>query len=98
MEPEICTKMLRNLSEKFRAKFPSIAHGYPMAKFARLDDAYSEVSERKASPVEGQSLHENDKKRRKRKGKKKKKTKSLKMQEANGLTTLKAWTKKKIVF
>ena len=22
MEPEICTKMLRKLSEKFRAKFP----------------------------------------------------------------------------
>jgi len=28
MEPEICTKMLRNLSEKLRAKFPATAHGY----------------------------------------------------------------------
>ena len=29
MEPEICTKLLKKLSEKLRAKFPAIAHGYP---------------------------------------------------------------------
>ena len=34
MKPEICTKMLKNLSEKLRAKFPATAHGYSMVKFA----------------------------------------------------------------
>jgi len=32
MEPEICTKMLRNLSEKLRAKFPATTDGYPKQK------------------------------------------------------------------
>ena len=35
-----------------------------MAKIARLDDAFSEVFGWKASPVEGQSLQQKDKKRR----------------------------------
>lgn len=39
MEPEIWTKMLRNLIEKVGAKFPL----YSMAEFARLDCAFSEV-------------------------------------------------------
>ena len=43
MEPEICTKMLKKLSEKHRAKFPATTHGYSMVKFARLDDAFLEV-------------------------------------------------------
>ena len=30
MEPEICTKMLKKLSEKLRAKFPATTHGYSM--------------------------------------------------------------------
>ena len=34
VEPEICTEMLKNLSEKLRAKFPATAHGYSMVKFA----------------------------------------------------------------
>jgi len=41
MEPEICTKMLKKLSEKLRAKFPTTTCGYSMAKIARLD-AFSE--------------------------------------------------------
>ena len=45
MKPEICTKMLRNLSEKLRAKFPATTCGYYMAKIARLDDTFSEVCE-----------------------------------------------------
>ena len=56
MEPEICTKMCRNLSEKLRAKFPATTRSYSMAKFACFDDAFSEVFEWEASPVEGQSL------------------------------------------
>jgi len=33
-----------------------------------LDDAFSEIFKLEASPVEGQSLQQKDKKRRKRKG------------------------------
>jgi len=55
-EPELCTKMLRNLSEKRRAKFPATTGGYSMIKSAPLDDALSEFFELEANPVEGQSL------------------------------------------
>ena len=68
MEPEICMKMLRNLSEKCRAKFPATTLIYSMAKIASLDDAFSEIFELEACPVEGQSLLQKDKKRKKRKG------------------------------
>ena len=43
MEPEICIKMLKKLSEKLRAKFPATARGYSMVKIARLDDAFLDV-------------------------------------------------------
>ena len=58
VEPEICTRMLRNLTEKLRAKLLATAH----VKFACLSDAFSEF-------IEGQSLqvHVKDKERRKRK-------------------------------
>ena len=59
-------KVLRNLSENLKAKFPAARCGYSMAKFALLDDAFSKVFEREASPVEGQSLQQKDN-RRKRK-------------------------------
>ena len=39
LEPEICTKMLKMLSEKLWAKFPATTHGYSMVKIARLNDA-----------------------------------------------------------
>ena len=55
MEPEICMKMLRNLS-KLRAKFLATTRGYSMAKNANLNDAFFEVFKQEASPVEGQSL------------------------------------------
>ena len=42
MEPQICTKMLRNLREKLRAKFPTTTHGYSMVKIACLDDLLSQ--------------------------------------------------------
>ena len=32
MEPEICTQMLKKLSEKLRAKFPATTRGYSMVK------------------------------------------------------------------
>ena len=43
MEPEICTKMLKKLSEKLGAKFPATTAGCSMLKIAPLDDAFSEV-------------------------------------------------------
>ena len=51
-----------------------------MSKIACLD-AFLEVFEQEARPVEGQSLQQKEQKRRKRKGEKKKiqKSKSLKM-------------------
>ena len=58
MEPEICATMLRNLSEKFKAKFPATTRGYSVVKIARLDDAFSESFQLEASPVGGQSLQQ----------------------------------------
>ena len=52
-------KSLRNLSEKLAAKFP--------ATTLRGKNVFSEILELEASPVEGQSLPQNDKKKRKRK-------------------------------
>ena len=62
--------MLRNLSEKLRAKFPATTHGYSRVKIARLDDAFSDFFELEASPLVGQQLQQKDKKRRRRKGEK----------------------------
>ena len=47
VEPEICTKMLRNLSDKLRPKFPATIRGYSIAKIARLGDAFLEFLEMK---------------------------------------------------
>ena len=60
VEPKISMKMLRNLSEKLRAKFSVITHGYSMVKIAHLNIAFSELFELEASPVivEGQSLQQ----------------------------------------
>ena len=51
---------------------------YSMVRIACLDDAFAGIFELKISPVEGQSLHQKDKKRRKWKGKKNYKTKKPK--------------------
>ena len=67
MEPEICTKMLTNSSEKLEAKFSSTTLGYSMIRISRLDDAFSEILVLEASPVDGEQLQQKDKKRRKRK-------------------------------
>ena len=70
VKPEICTKMSRNLSEKLAAKFPASTLSYSMVKIARLNGAFSDILELEASPVEGQSLPQKDKKRRKRQSEK----------------------------
>ena len=43
MKPEICTKMLKKLSEKLRAKFSATTHGYSVVKFARVVEAFLEA-------------------------------------------------------
>jgi len=68
MELEICTKMLKTLSEKLRAKFPTTSPGCSIIKIARRDDPFLEVFYPQASPVEGQSLQQKEKKGRQRKG------------------------------
>ena len=71
--------MLKKLSEKLRAKFPATTPGCSMLKIACHDAAFLEVFKPQASPVEGQSLQQKEKKSRKRKGEKKfQKSKSLK--------------------
>ena len=70
MEPEICTKMCRDLSEELAAKFPATTPNYSMVKIACLDDAFSEMFELEASPEEGQSLPQ--KNRKEKKGRRKK--------------------------
>jgi len=64
MEPEICMNlMLKKFSEKLRAEFSATSSGYFMVKIAHLDDAFSEFFELEASPIEGQSLRQKEKKR-----------------------------------
>ena len=56
MEPgKIYAKMLRNLSGKLWAKFPTTTHGYFMVKIACINDAFSEYCELEGSPVEDES-------------------------------------------
>ena len=66
-------KMLRNLSGKHGAKFPSTmstALGYSVARIV-LGDAFLGIRKLKASLVEGRPLQQKNKKRRQRKGEKK---------------------------
>ena len=58
-----------------------------MAKIACLDDAFMDVFELEASPVEGQSLQQKDKRGRKRKGPKK---------ERKNMNSLTLWCPPKI--
>jgi len=67
---EICTELLRNLSEKLGAKFPSTTLGNSVVRISRLDDAFAGRLNWK--PVEAQSLHQRDKKSRKKEKQKKK--------------------------
>ena len=59
MEPEIFTKMFRNVS--------GTALSYSMVKINSLYDAFSEIFEQEASRVGGQLLQQKDKIRTKRK-------------------------------
>ena len=65
MEPEICTKMLKMLSEKLRAKFPATTHGYSMVKFARLD--FLTASKPSRRPITAAKRKEKEKKEKRKK-------------------------------
>jgi len=43
MEPEICKKILKKLSEKLGGEFPATTPGCSIVKTAHLDDAFLEV-------------------------------------------------------
>ena len=64
-DTELCLKMLRQLSKKLGAKFPSTTLSYSMVRIERLTVAFSGIFELEASPVESQSMQLKDKKRRK---------------------------------
>jgi len=50
MEPEICTKKLKKLSEKLGAKLPATTPGSSIIKTAHLDDTFLEVFLTKSKP------------------------------------------------
>ena len=91
--------MLRNLSEKLEGKFLATTHatrGYSMPKIAYLGDAFSEIFEQEANPVEGQSM--TSKKIRKGEKGKSKKEKNVRNEkpkdiEARSLSRLKTISK-----
>ena len=60
----MCTKMLRNLSEKLATKFSATTLSYSVVKIVRLSDAFSESFELEVSPMDAQLLLQKDKKRR----------------------------------
>ena len=43
MEPEMCTKMLKKMSEKRKAKLTATSPSCSMVKIGRLDDSFLEV-------------------------------------------------------
>ena len=81
--------MLRNLSEKLRAKFPATTRGYSVVKIVHLDDVFSEFFELEASPVEVQSLQQTDEKMIIRKGVKRLKLKKKKQKQKQNKTKTK---------
>ena len=62
VEPEIYTKMLRNWSEKLRAKFHSTTLDCSVVRIFRLGDTFSEILKLSANPEEGQQLLQKDRK------------------------------------
>jgi len=70
IELEICSEMLRNLSEKLRAKFLSTTLGYTVVRISCLAGAFAGILELGASPLVDKQLRQKDK-RRKPKGQKK---------------------------
>ena len=73
-------KNAQKLERKTRPKFPATTPGCSMVKIAGLNDAFLEVFQPQASPVEGQSLQqEKEKKERRKKIPKIKRPKAVKI-------------------
>ena len=91
MESEICTKMLKKLSEKLRAKFPATTSSYSMVKIVHINNAFLEVF-LCASKPSGRSIiaAKRTEKEKKRGEKKIQKSKSLKTQVTFSSKTKKA--------
>ena len=68
-----------------------------MVKFAHLDDAFLEVFQLQASPVEGQSLQQKEKKRRKRENEKPKDVGHLLVQKPSQNIDFCAWLSQNVV-
>jgi len=81
LEPEICTKMLKKMSEKLRAKFPATTPtcSCSLVKIGHLDDSFLDIfltaSKSGRRPVTAAKTKEKEKKER---GKKIQSSKSLK--------------------
>ena len=71
MDPEVCIKNAQIFEEKTWSKISCHYTWLLHHKTARLEEAFLEVFSPKASPVEGQSLQQKEKKERKRKGEEK---------------------------
>ena len=63
-DPEICMKMLRNLSKKLGAKLPSTTLVYSTVRISHLDNASLETLELEESPEEVRRLRQKDKKKK----------------------------------
>ena len=53
LETEICTKRLKKLSEKLRAKFPVTTPGCSMVEIGQFDNSSLNIFQPHAGPVEG---------------------------------------------
>ena len=69
MEPEICTKMLKKMSEKPGAKFPATTPGCSMVKIGRLDDSFKDAGKPSRRSITAAKRKEKDKKERGKKSK-----------------------------
>ena len=79
MAPEICTKMLKKLSEKLRAKFLATTRSYSTVKIVRINNAFLEVFLSASKPSGRSIIAAKRREKEKRKGEKKiQKSKSLK--------------------
>ena len=54
--------MPKTLGEKLAGKFPSTTFGHFLVRNVCLDGAFQRILELKASPIEGQSLQQKDRK------------------------------------
>ena len=79
MDTEICTKMLKKMSEKLGAKFPATTPSCSMVKIGRLNDAFLEFLFTASKPsTRSITAAKRKEKKKKERGKTIQKSKSLK--------------------